>query len=388
MPHHVRLLHVASFDGNIGDNASHNGFYRTLTQHTGWTLDVTPREIRKTYLRYDGPDRWRWDEQFIAQVNAHDLTVVGGGNYFELWVESSVSGTTVDLDPSLLAHLQRPLVFHGIGCDPCKGHSAQTLARFERFLKAVLDHPLCLVAVRNDGSWQHIRDLFGDALAQRVLRTPDPGFFVDTEGAPLPLNLDGQRYWAVNLAVDMPEIRFPGGACLDYPGFIQAMRELAVTSLARWGDLQWVLVPHIYSDLRAINDLLEALPDHVRRQRVSVAPCLHGKGAEQRMFRVYEMAELAMGTRFHTNVCAVGLGTPSLGLVTYQKLADLYAELNMPERALWANRADVNARVMPMIEQSITSAATLRDQYAEVRARLLIQAADVHHRIRQRVESV
>ena len=36
----LRTLHLASFEGNIGDNANHNGFYKFLFQNKGFKFDI------------------------------------------------------------------------------------------------------------------------------------------------------------------------------------------------------------------------------------------------------------------------------------------------------------------------------------------------------------
>lgn len=379
-PFETKVLHVASFNGNVGDNASHSGLYKTLKENTGWKLIITEREIRKSYVKYDGDDKWKWDADFLDQVNAHDLTIVGGGNYFELWIERSATGTTVDMEVDLLKKLKRPLVFHGIGFDPCKGYTDATLHKFTTFLHALSMHPLCLVALRNDGSVGHLQHLLKDVACKAVVKAPDPGFFVDVYKNPPAVG--SRPYWAINIAADMPDIRFPGGlGHLDYPGFITSMRDLAVISLEKYPGLEWVLVPHIYSDLKAISDFMEALPEYIRRRRITVATLLHGPEAEVHTFSTYANAQLVMGTRFHTNVCSIGLGVPTVGLVTYAKLESLYAELGMPERAVWANKRDFLGKVVPMLDATMEKLPEIRHAYAEKRKDLEKQCKVVHDKI-------
>lgn len=388
MPHTSKpALHIASFDGNIGDNASHNGFYRQLKQTTTVQPEMEQREIRKTYLNYRGNDRWSWDESLIEDINSRPLSVIGGGNYFELWLENSRSGTTIDLAPDLLHMVQKPLFFHALGCDPNLGVSDRTVDRFRHFIETALESPWCLTSVRNDGSLKYLRQYLGDDIARRIVVTPDPGFFVDTTGGELPVPLRDKRYWAMNLACDRPERRFPGGdGKLNYDGFVNEIARLITLSCETYNDLEIVLTAHIYSDLDPIRDVLKALPDHIRRWKVSVAPLLHGMGAERSLFALYEQAELALGPRFHANVCPIGLGTPTIGLVTTEKLTDLYEELGMPERTVSAQHAGFCDQVMALAEQSIQSIEALKQQYRDVRRRLEEQSAHVYGRVQELVD--
>ena len=52
----MKILHIASFRGNIGDNASHLGFYSILDQVIK-NYSVERIEMRKFYKNYNGDDK-------------------------------------------------------------------------------------------------------------------------------------------------------------------------------------------------------------------------------------------------------------------------------------------------------------------------------------------
>lgn len=377
------MLHVASFSGNIGDNASHSGTYGLLSEVLSGSLRVTRKEIRKTYLNYRGPDAWKFDERFIAEANRHDITVIGGGNYFELWLEGSSTGTTVDLSPPLLEDLEQVLVFNGLGCDPYKGYSQSTIERFGIFLEATAKHPLALLSVRNDGSMDHIQRLLGSSYLSGVAEIPDPGFFVQTDPEPR-VNLDG-RYWALNLACDMPEIRFGAGsrkrAERGYRQYIEDTAEALSLNMSRDPELRLVLIPHIYSDLRADIDLMDCLPESLRRSRVSVAAYGVGSRHAASIFSIYRSADAAIGSRFHANVCAIGLGVPSLGLVSYQKVADLYDNLEMEDRYVSTHSPTYLADLTRAIDSTIHDGPSIRKRYIGLTEELRATALDFYARV-------
>ena len=78
----LKILHIASFSGNIGDNANHMGFRPWFEALAGAPVSWTRLEIREFYWR-----ERQWDAALVDFINTHDLLVIGGGNYFELWVE-------------------------------------------------------------------------------------------------------------------------------------------------------------------------------------------------------------------------------------------------------------------------------------------------------------
>lgn len=381
------ILHIASFDGNIGDNASHNGFYNRITQRAQWDLAVRHKEIRRTYRNYQGADRWQWDSSLIREMNEQELTVIGGGNYFELWLEESSTGTTIDLAPELLKDVKTPLFFHALGCDPNIGVSDNTVARFRTFIETAIAHPQCLVSVRNDGSGKYLKQYLGDDIASQVLTTPDPGFFVDPGSTTVPDPLKGKRFWVLNLATDRPERRFPGTqGRLNYDGFISEIATFIAEACQTWPDLEIVLTPHIYSDLTPIRDVIETLPDTVRRWQVSIAPLLHGMGAEKTLFALYRDAEIAIGPRFHANVCPIGLGTPTIGLVTTQKLVDLYEELGMPERTVSGQRPGFSKQLLTLAADTLATHQQVADRYRALAGKLAAQSDAVYGRLKTLVD--
>ena len=88
----MKVLHLASFDGNIGDNANHSGFRPWLERIAARPLEWHDLEIRSFYWK-----ERRFDQDFAAYANEFDLIVIGGGNYFELWVEGSATGTSIGI---------------------------------------------------------------------------------------------------------------------------------------------------------------------------------------------------------------------------------------------------------------------------------------------------
>jgi hypothetical protein len=112
------VLHIASFTGNIGDNANHLGFrswFETLVENK---IQWNELEIREFY--------WKnkfWDKEFVKYANNFDLIIIGGGNYFELWVEKSPTGTSIEIEPDLFKKIERPVYFNALGVDPGQGAS-------------------------------------------------------------------------------------------------------------------------------------------------------------------------------------------------------------------------------------------------------------------------
>jgi polysaccharide pyruvyl transferase WcaK-like protein len=365
----TKILHIASFSGNIGDNANHNGLRHQLEKFLkNDGISYTELEIRKFYQNYSRPDKLRFDDAFAQLANEHDLVIIGGGNFFEIWIESSQTGTTIDISPSTIDKIDTPMFFFGLGFDPYKGIPEGNIEKFKRFIDKLAEKKRHTITVRNDGSSKHIEKYLGKEYLKKIKKIPDGGFFLQIENpSPETFNIKS-RFVAINVAKDMADLRFQKmGDGITYETFVSRFAKTLDAFLTTHTDMEIVFVPHIYSDIDAIFDVLDRMEDIHRRNRISVAPLLHGKGSEQIVFDIYRKAEFSMGMRFHTNVCSIGLNTPTIGLISYPKLKDLYEEVGMPDRTVTVNRKNFEKRLIEKMEATLLSKQDLEKRYSVVK---------------------
>jgi len=380
----LEVLHIASFTGNVGDNANHNGTRHQLSKNTSRNYIYHEEEIRRYYQNYTKPDSLSFDEEFVTRANKHDLVIIGSGNFFELWIESSSTGTTVDLDPEHVDSIEVPVIFYGLGCDPHKGVPGSNREKFQRFLDKVLVSDHCFVSVRNDGSISHIRKLFGEDRTEQIHMIPDGGFFTKVEDRSHPELSDDKINIAVNIAKDMTGLRFPHNTRDEhtYESFLGEMAACLDELLFSKPDYELVFMPHIYSDIDAISEVLKQMNDMNRRSRVKIAPYLNGAGAEKYIFDTYRKADLAMGMRFHTNVCSIGQNTPTIGLVSYPKVGDLYSiELELEDRAVDVKQKGFAERLTALVTDSISDQEAVKARYRNIVDTLEEQVKKGHGKI-------
>lgn len=65
-----KALHVASFTGNIGDNANHQGTRRVLSENLG-EVNWTQLEMRESYW-----GRWSFNQEFVDMANPISLILL------------------------------------------------------------------------------------------------------------------------------------------------------------------------------------------------------------------------------------------------------------------------------------------------------------------------
>lgn len=367
----LKVLHLASFNGNIGDIANHAGARSMFSKHLDFDFIYTELEIREFYWKQRS-----FNDEFVEYANSFDLLIIGGGNYFELWVENSATGTSIDITPERLAALTVPTIFYALGVDTGQGYSTAAATRFRDLIDTVLGHKNMFVCVRNDGSSKALNEVLGQRYAQAIPAMPDGGFFAGYQShETAPPSFSGTLTIGINLAGDMLDRRF--NEQLSYSNFLKEFAEFCSQTLERHDNVTIQLIPHIWRDIQTIGELLPVLPDRYVRRRISVAP-LHTVPAGLNAFlHTYKSLSLVLGTRFHANVCAIGMGVPTRGLLNYPQVELLYEELDMSDRLTDVRHAGFSQALLRHAEADISNLSEINMRYNTCMQQLTVQAEGV-----------
>lgn len=329
MKRKLRVLHVASFIGNVGDNANHKGSEFLRSQFLDYEFQITRKEIREFYWK-----EWIFNsEDFVNEANSYDLVMIGGGNYFELWVENSKTGTSIDLGLEYLQNIKTPILFYSLGCDIGQGVPQANIEKFRIFMDYLTKSEKYFVSVRNDGALSNIEEIYGDRYKNQIIEIPDGGFFTNVAN----LNhfeIEGEMTnILINVAGDMPEVRFPGiDGKITYETFTKEFAKvIEKLSIESKNSLNFIFAPHIFRDIKTSYDIINNINDKVRRVNVKVAPYLNGDNGHDYIFSLYNQVDLVLGMRFHSNVCSYALKKNVIGLVNYIQISNLYKDINSHE---------------------------------------------------------
>ena len=319
----MRILHIASFIGNIGDNASHIGLQSILDRFVP-SYEVTRVEIRKFYKNYRHEDKLVFDGGFIRYINSYDLVIIGGGGFLDYWVPDSASGTTIDIEPSLVSGIRTPTFIISVGCFPHKDIPPGNVEKFRAFLDAVLSNNYIRLAVRNDGSLTSLRNTFGSEYAERIPEVVDNGFFFRPKSNfRLPLR---RKYVALNIVADQIEMLSNQRGAIDKTTYYSELAEIVRYVVYEMG-LDIVLIPHIYQDLQAISNLISTLDDFLVRSHVAIAPYIQGDEGAESLFSVYRDSEAVIATRLHANICSLAMGKITVGLAALDRVSWLHRSI-------------------------------------------------------------
>lgn len=326
----LRILHVATHRHNIGDGALVAGIHRTLEADLGVRLQVDPLDVLGHKIRRE---RVMLTKEDVERYNqSADLVIVGGGGMIEGGPGNYLSGINFNFDISLLERFEIPVVFYALGFNQFRQSYFFHRDKLRQLL-ATVERRGFLFSVRNDGSKQRLERLVGPC--DFVQTVPDPGLYVPTRPRVVPEIRAGAFNVVLQLAGDRARNRFGGalGSRWRQLRGLDPFQNLSrvVSDLVDRCNAHVVLCPHLLTDLPVLARFVETLPNRILREGCTLSPVLCGTESAPDFFELYRQADLVLGMRGHSAICAVGVGTPFIGLGTHDKIAGFMDEIGLSE---------------------------------------------------------
>ena len=313
----LKIGHVGSFQGNVGDQLNHAGFRPWFEGLLPINIEWKNFEVREMYRGNKHLYNWLLEEKQDL-----DLIVFGGGNFWELWPTNSRTGTSLDITIEELVSLGKPCFFNSIGVDSGQGISPNA-SNFGMYMKALLREENFFVTVRNDGAQKTLKNHLD--FNSDILELPDHGFFslTDNKVSGIENSYSAEKVLALNFAADMPKSRFVN---LSYDEQLAGIiRILNIAIPAHFNSL--VVVPHTHSDFKPICDLIERLPDKLVRENLKIASLSTSYNSHDDTLKSYFDADLIISNRFHSNIISIVLGKKFMPLINYPQIRSLFGGL-------------------------------------------------------------
>ncbi len=314
----LKVLHIGSHFGNIGDNASHAVIRKAILRRV--RAEFESLEIRRFYAN---ARELAFDDAFAEHANRFDLVLIGGGNFLEPVHRHSSNGTTIDLGREVLSRLRVPVALNAVSFDPGKGEDEEILERFRAWAGMVAQNPQVHINLRDDGSLEDFTRLVGSPESFGFGLVPDPGLFYRPPG---PFPFSERPYVAVNLAGDLAAIRYPTPGSRE--ALFGALRDL-MAGLPE--EVALVLVPHVTMDVAIMGDFLRDSSDWASRKRILMAPLLQGYDDFWKPFEIYGKASGILANRFHSMICNLQYDLPLGVLANYPKMTKTLDRLGLGE---------------------------------------------------------
>lgn len=310
--------------------------------------------MRKFYKNWS---ELSFNEDFVEYANQFDLVVFGGGGFFELKWEYSQTGTTINISNEMLSRIKPPIIFNCIGTTMAKGATKDTIEKFKKFMDYCISSDKILFTVRNDGSIDLIKKLYGDEYEKKILKVPDGGFFVEPPKYKHSEFNNDERFIAINIASDMPEIRFDGKENhITKDEFVKTFANFLNNLLRNYSDIKIVFVPHIIKDYELISEVCKYINDKFLRTRITCGPCLNGLETDGLYnFDIYRNSILSIGMHYHANVCPIGMNVPTIGICTIEPHVKLYDDIGLSRRCVRANEKGYEILLMDLVNEAINN---------------------------------
>jgi len=402
------LLHLANHrSNNIGNAALILGLERVLRED--WPGEV--RFDREPWDEYSRGLR-SFDERFVERVNSGcDALLVGGAVTFEGRERYAATGSRFDLPLELWQRIEKPIVFYGVSQRTWPYRRYHHVGALRRMLEHVVSSDRVLFAARNDGTKQWLEGVLGRP-SERILEAPDSALYVPVRDAWHPELAIGKVNVIVSLNAEDELYRF-GGALreqfwrrlggtlseerlralfLRTRGWTRARGRLlsglarAFERLAAEHDLQLVLAPHGFGDLPLTNAFLSQLPDELKLRTVTAnagLPTAHGPY----FYDLYAKASLAVSMRIHSMNPAIGLGTPTVPLVSQARMREFMADAGLGDLTLDVLDPDVGERAYTAMSRALRDADDVRARLRRAVEALRERTAELDRRVAAFVEA-
>lgn len=321
----LKILHVASFHGNIGDLINHAGFYSNMRKYFIEEPEVTQLEMRHFYRN---ERMYAFDDTFAEKANQYDLLIFGGGGFFDVRHNDSATGTTIDISKSVIDKITIPVVVNAMGYPEYEGDYQVAKERFKDFLLYVLKKNNWFVSFRNDGSVGRImRSLGVFFIKEKLIKVPDNGFFYTKASE----RINSEHKIGLCISNDDFSKRYNG--ILTEDGFNKLISEWIRGIIIRGFNVVFFL--HTPQDITTLSELQKNIGSKYFRYNVEIAPYNpNGADAPQELVRYYKKCDVIIGMRFHSNILALQNKIPTIGLAGHEQIQALFDEIELSDNCI------------------------------------------------------
>ena len=287
----ARVLHIASFEGNMGDLFSHEGFYSIAQEIFGSGVSIQNIELRDFYFNKPDEIRRTFDLDTIRDWNQFDFVFVGGGGFLTPVFSFSRTGTTFDISDEALDAINNKWIWGSLGCKPfCFGDRPEKLISFIEKLGASKNSKLFL---RLDGSLEYLGSATKNSLDLSTCF--DHAFYRPIEPLDKLDALPVQEYVCINFASDQALAVAGERAQNKLRKFLSYFSKLG---------LSVKLMCHTSGDVEFASQILEASEgEHIGPIDI-VKPDFSELG-RQCFEDIYSNASLSIVQRYHAAIVAV-----------------------------------------------------------------------------------
>tara|TARA_Y100000389_G_scaffold31120_1_gene26346 strand:- start:18941 stop:20026 length:1086 start_codon:yes stop_codon:yes gene_type:complete len=330
MTNKLKILHLASFTGNLGDSISHKGLSNVLKEKYKNHYTLNRLEIRRMYQN-SYIKKIKCNSNLISYINKHDLFLIGGGGFLSPVFDKTATGTTFDFNSKFIDSITTETIFTSIG-GVCKPKSKSIALKFKEFMKHIENQKYINLCLRNDGSIDELTSLLGESkLNKNIINVVDNAFYYEknkdiniSDTAVINIGYDQVRQY-----IKKPEKYYKWLAHL-----VEAMVIKDYCSKV-------IFVPHTFQDLKAISDTLSYLADDFIRYYIGVETLAYSKKSITRIENLYNCSKFILGGRYHSNIMGIIFNKNSVPTYSHPRVTSMLESLKISSRDLYSSELSI-----------------------------------------------
>lgn len=352
----MRIIHIATFKGNIGDRINHNGFYKLLNEIFD-DIEITQIELRDFY--FSAKAQRRFNDEFANQINEFDLCIFGGGGFFDAqWLNSS-TGVTLNLSEDFVNKIQIPVLVNAMGYHEYPGITDEAIcAKFSRFLSLITSKKNWCITVRNDGSYERLLNRYGYDMVSNIKKVADNGFFCNFKADVEP----AQDEVTIGMCITNDLFSEEYNKNVDTGVFNKCMSECINSQVSK--NRRIVLFPHTPNDVNVISKLFEHIDNEAKRNNIVVAPYdASSDNSVTQLAQYYKKCDCIVGMRFHSLITAINLKIPAVALAGHRQMESLFEDLNISEHCVRVDNPEFVKDLEECIDYMLNNGNEVRNTY-------------------------
>ncbi len=335
----MKIMHIASFQGNCGDILSHSGFYNLLKKILpNENIDVTQIEMRDFYRN---SQLRKFDSTFLNEVNTYDLLVIGGGGFFDVQFDTQ-SGATMDMGFDFINGVKIPVWINSIGYHELT-ENEELYNKFYNWISYIKTEPNWFISLRNDGSEQRFNKRFN--VNDYFLTVPDNAFWYERKS---PEKKENDKNKRIGLILTN-DLFSSGYNHIDKDEVNMIFRQIINELLNKNYDITFFL--HTPQDFFLLPDLCKEISNENLRKHVVVSPYISSiKNSISRIEPYYNECDLIVSMRFHG--CVLGLlnSIPVLALAGHTQIEDFMTVNGLGENCVIVNDELSNEKLLKKVQ--------------------------------------
>lgn len=361
----MRIIHIASHKGNIGDIFNHAGFYQYLDKIFDKKYSIEKIELRDFY--YSAKNKKNFDKVFADYINTFDLCIIGGGGFFDAQWENSQTGTTLDFSDNFIDCIKIPVIVNAMGYHEWPDKTNEIIRqKFNHFLNKIVDKRNWLVSVRNDGSFERIEKQYKNIALDKILKVPDNAFFTILH--PRLFNPIQRESGVIGICVtnDLFSKYYNGNIkTTDFNRIIANF----VNNQAKC-QRKIIFFPHTPDDINTINEVLRYADGYTKRNQIVIAPFeAIDIQSVYNLAEYYKRCDFIIGMRFHSIIMGINLNIPTIALAGHQQIEGLFSELNLSDFCIKVNKTDIDEKLNVIINNLLND-NSIEKRYALIYRKL------------------